>query len=100
VVQLTGTADRRAAGDTATVGGVADVLARAAMDEAILAEGAVMQSVGDAVMAVSGAPCPVAGHARAAVRAAVGMHERPRALDARWASEGLGPAERTVEVRS
>ncbi len=65
---------------------------RAAMNDAILAAGGtVMQYVGDAVMAVFGAPFPVEDHATAAIVAAVGMHERQRILDARWEAEGRAP---------
>lgn len=65
---------------------------RAAMNDAILeAGGTVMQYVGDAVMAVFGAPFPQEDHANAAVRAALGMHERQAALDQRWAEEGRSP---------
>jgi adenylate cyclase len=63
---------------------------RAAMNGAILDEGGtVMQYVGDAVMAVFGAPFPQPDHVAAAVRAAVSMHRRQRALDERWQREGL-----------
>ncbi len=63
---------------------------RQAMNAAILSEGGtVMQYVGDAVMAVFGAPDPQPDHASCAVRAAVAMHERQRDLDAMWADQGL-----------
>ncbi|MDT4894686.1 MAG: adenylate cyclase [Pseudonocardiales bacterium] len=63
---------------------------RKEMNAAILREGGtVMQYVGDAVMAVFGAPDPRPGHASCAVRAAVAMHERQRDLDRTWASTGL-----------
>jgi adenylate cyclase len=63
---------------------------RQAMNAAILSEGGtVMQYVGDAVMAVFGAPDPQPDHASCAVRAAVAMHERQRDLDATWAEHGL-----------
>jgi class 3 adenylate cyclase/ActR/RegA family two-component response regulator len=63
---------------------------REQMNAAILSEGGtVMQYVGDAVMAVFGAPDPRPGHAGAAVRAAVAMHQRQRDLDDTWAAKGL-----------
>jgi adenylate cyclase len=63
---------------------------RAEMNSAILAElGTVMQYVGDAVMAVFGAPFPQADHADRALAAAIGMHERQRAVNERWCAEGL-----------
>jgi class 3 adenylate cyclase/DNA-binding NarL/FixJ family response regulator len=63
---------------------------RKQMNAAILREGGcVMQYVGDAVMAVFGAPDPQPDHAARAVRAAVSMHELQRELDAEWVAEGL-----------
>jgi class 3 adenylate cyclase len=63
---------------------------RQEMNAAILEEdGTVMQYVGDAVMAVFGAPFPVEDHAERALRAARGMHRRQAAVDAEWAKEGL-----------
>jgi class 3 adenylate cyclase len=50
-----------------------------------------MQYVGDAVMAVFGAPDPQDDHAARAVRSAVAMHERQRALDKEWVAQGLAP---------
>jgi class 3 adenylate cyclase/ActR/RegA family two-component response regulator len=65
---------------------------RAAMNEAILGEnGTVMQFVGDAVMAVFGAPFEQADHADRAVAAALAMHEKQRAVNERWEEEGLPP---------
>jgi adenylate cyclase len=65
---------------------------RNAMNAAILSEGGtVMQYVGDAVMAVFGAPDPRPEHATHAVRAALGMHARQRELDQTWAGQGLAP---------
>jgi class 3 adenylate cyclase/ActR/RegA family two-component response regulator len=63
---------------------------RAAMNEAILGEdGTVMQFVGDAVMAVFGAPFPQPDHADRAVASAAAMHRLQREVNERWAADGL-----------
>jgi class 3 adenylate cyclase/DNA-binding NarL/FixJ family response regulator len=63
---------------------------RAAMNRAILDEGGtVMQFVGDAVMAVFGAPLPQEDHADRALRGARAMHARQHALNAEWGDRGL-----------
>jgi class 3 adenylate cyclase/CheY-like chemotaxis protein len=65
---------------------------RAEMNGAILdAAGTVMQYVGDAVMAVFGAPFPQADHAEKAAVAAREMHERQSALNTTWEEQGLEP---------
>ncbi|WP_218034546.1 adenylate/guanylate cyclase domain-containing protein [Acrocarpospora corrugata] len=65
---------------------------RRAMNAAILSEGGtVMQYVGDAVMAVFGAPDPRPGHAGSAVLAARAMHRRQHALNQDWADGGHTP---------
>jgi adenylate cyclase len=65
---------------------------RAAMNDAILGEhGTVMQFVGDAVMAVFGAPFEQADHADRAVAAALAMHEKQRVINERWRKEDLPP---------
>lgn len=63
---------------------------RAAMNRAVLGEGGtVMQFVGDAVMAVFGAPFPQPDHADRAVAAASAMHALQREINTRWAESGL-----------
>jgi class 3 adenylate cyclase len=63
---------------------------RAAMNQAILGEtGTVMQFVGDAVMAVFGAPFPQPDHADRAVAAARAMHSLQAEINARWLADGL-----------
>jgi class 3 adenylate cyclase len=63
---------------------------RAEMNRAILdQDGTVMQYVGDAVMAVFGAPFEQADHADCALRAALGMHERQRSVNEQWVADGL-----------
>jgi class 3 adenylate cyclase/DNA-binding NarL/FixJ family response regulator len=63
---------------------------RAAMNKAILgAGGTVMQFVGDAVMAVFGAPFPQDDHADRAVAAAGSIHELQAGINTRWEADGL-----------
>ncbi|MGI8796549.1 MAG: adenylate/guanylate cyclase domain-containing protein [Acidimicrobiia bacterium] len=63
---------------------------RAEMNHAVLdAGGTVMQFVGDAVMAVFGAPVTQDDHADRALRAAVAMHERQADVNVRWEADGL-----------
>jgi class 3 adenylate cyclase len=65
---------------------------RAAMNHALLAEGGtVMQFVGDAVMAVFGAPFPQPDHAQRALASALMMHAAQNAVNERWAARGLPP---------
>lgn len=62
---------------------------RAAMNGAILHEGGtVMQFVGDAVMAVFGAPVPQTDHADRAMAASLQMHRSQDELNKRWLGEG------------
>ncbi len=63
---------------------------RAEMNRAVLAAGGtVMQFVGDAVMAVFGAPSAYEDHARAAIAAATEMHLAQAAVNDRWEAKGL-----------
>jgi class 3 adenylate cyclase/DNA-binding NarL/FixJ family response regulator len=63
---------------------------RAEMNRAIIDNGGtVMQFVGDAVMAVFGAPEPLADHADRALAAATAMHHAQAAVNAEWLEEGL-----------
>jgi adenylate cyclase len=63
---------------------------RGEMNKAIVSSGGtVMQFVGDAVMAVFGAPVPMEDHAGKAVDAAVAMHARQTKVNDRWRDEGL-----------
>jgi class 3 adenylate cyclase/ActR/RegA family two-component response regulator len=77
---------------------------RVEMNAAILSQaGTVMQYVGDAVMAVFGAPFAQEDHADRALEAACAMHQRQEALNERWRSEnmpefGLGIGLSTGEV--
>jgi class 3 adenylate cyclase/FixJ family two-component response regulator len=65
---------------------------RAEMNRAILAAGGtVMQYVGDAVMAVFGAPVPCPDQADRALAAAVAMHAAQEAVNREWEREGLPP---------
>jgi class 3 adenylate cyclase/DNA-binding NarL/FixJ family response regulator len=65
---------------------------RAEMNRALLAHGGtVMQFVGDAVMAVFGAPTSQSDHADRAVAAASAMHDAQAKVNARWTADGLEP---------
>ncbi len=65
---------------------------RAEMNGAILdVGGTVMQFVGDAVMAVFGAPISQDDHAGRAVTAALAMHRRQAVVNDDWAARGLPP---------
>jgi class 3 adenylate cyclase len=71
------------------------------MNGAILAAGGtVMQYVGDAVMAVFGAPEPYSDHADRALVAAAAMHAAQSAVNAEWTTEGLEPFPLGIGVSS
>jgi class 3 adenylate cyclase len=74
---------------------------RAAMNDAILGlGGTVMQFVGDAVMAVFGAPFPQDDHAEKALAAARHMHASQRDVNDRWAARDLPPFELGIGLSS
>lgn len=63
---------------------------RAEMNRAVLAnDGTIMQFVGDAVMAVFGAPNPMSNHAAKAVATARAMHAAQAVVNEEWESQGL-----------
>lgn len=65
---------------------------RAAMNRAIIDRGGtVMQFVGDAVMAVFGAPVPAEDHADRAVDAALAMHRSQDDVNRHWGDSGMDP---------
>ncbi|HVE93951.1 MAG TPA: adenylate/guanylate cyclase domain-containing protein [Acidimicrobiales bacterium] len=65
---------------------------RAEMNHAIIdAGGTVMQFVGDAVMAVFGAPVGLPDHPGCALAAAISMHERQTQVNQRWEAESMPP---------
>jgi len=65
---------------------------RAAMNHVILeAGGTIMQFVGDAVIAVFGAPLPQCNHAQSAVDAARAVHAAQADLNAAWEAKGKQP---------
>jgi adenylate cyclase len=65
---------------------------RAEMNRAILDHGGtVMQFIGDAVMAVFGAPERMEAHADRAVETAIAMHRAQATVNEEWAGRGLEP---------
>jgi class 3 adenylate cyclase/FixJ family two-component response regulator len=63
---------------------------RSEMNRAIIAAGGtVMQFVGDAVMAVFGAPLPYDDHCDKALQAALAMHRYQHAVNEQWRTDGL-----------
>ena len=59
-----------------------------------------MQFVGDAVMAVFGAPFPQPDHAARGVAAALAMHAAQRTVNTDWAARGLAPFEIGIGLSS
>jgi class 3 adenylate cyclase/ActR/RegA family two-component response regulator len=74
---------------------------RAAMNDAIIGlGGTVMQFVGDAVMAVFGAPFPQPDHAELAFAAARAMHVSQRLVNERWVARNLPAFELGIGLSS
>ncbi len=61
------------------------------VDQVLAQQGTLDQFIGDAVMAIFGAPVAMPDHAERACRAALGMIEELKVLQARWAAEGREP---------
>jgi adenylate cyclase len=82
---------------------VAEILTRhlAAMSEVIQEHGGTLaEFVGDAVMAVFGAPDPLPGHGERALRCALGMQARQRDLNTEARSAGLAPLQMGIGVNT
>ncbi len=72
-----------------------------AMVDVILAHrGLVQDFIGDAIMAVYGAPLDDPEHCWHAARTAVGMHAALEALNRRWEAEGRGPLAMGIAVHA
>jgi adenylate cyclase len=82
---------------------VVDLLSRhlAAMAEVVLDHGGTLDKfAGDAVMAVFGAPDPLPDHAERALRCALAMQFRQRALNEETAAAGVAPVDMGIGVNT
>lgn len=69
-------------------------------DEVLAQDGLLDKYIGDAVMAVYGAPAPQADHAARACRTALGMLRQAQALSRRWQEQGLPPLRMGIGINS
>ena len=70
------------------------------VDQVLAQQGTLDKFIGDAVMAIFGAPLPQPDHAERACRAALGMIRELDALQARWATEGREPFRMGVGINT
>ncbi|MBI4800613.1 MAG: adenylate/guanylate cyclase domain-containing protein [Desulfarculus sp.] len=68
--------------------------------EVLEQDGLLDKYIGDAVMAVYGAPAPQADHAARACRTALGMTRRAEALSRSWQDQGLPPLRIGIGINS
>ncbi|MBI5524201.1 MAG: adenylate/guanylate cyclase domain-containing protein [Desulfarculus sp.] len=68
--------------------------------EVLEQDGLLDKYIGDAVMAVYGAPAPQADHAARACRTALGMVRQAEALSRQWQAEGLPPLSIGIGINS
>ena len=70
------------------------------VDQVLEQQGTLDKFIGDAVMAIFGAPLPQPDHAERACRAALGMIRELDTLQARWAAEGREPFRMGVGINT
>jgi adenylate cyclase len=70
------------------------------VDQVLVQQGTLDKFIGDAVMAIFGAPLPQPDHAERACRAALGMIRELDVLQARWAAEGREPFRMGVGINT
>ena len=70
------------------------------VDQVLAQQGTLDKFIGDAVMAIFGAPVPLPDNAERACRAALGMIRELETLQARWAAEGREPFRMGVGINT